>query len=41
MVLLRGDGFDVDGDFVEVRVERVAEQPDLFDSTNIDLMSRR
>ena len=31
VVLLRGDGFDVDGDFVDVGVERVGEQPDLFD----------
>ena len=31
VVLLRGDGFDVDGDFVEACVERVTQQPDLFD----------
>ena len=31
VVLLRRDGFDVDGDFVEARVERVCQQPDLFD----------
>ena len=35
VVSLRGDGFDVDGDLVDVGVERIGQEPDLFDEDRL------